>query len=261
MRKKVQRQLSRSVTRPPKVGPMIGPITPPTPHIMMMKGCWLRWNEDSRMVWPIGKIGAPNAPCTTRNASSPSSESTRPHSTEVSGEARHRAGHQRAPAQLGRQPAGEWRGDRGRHQVEGEDPGDLLLGGRERALELRQDHSDAGRGQAEQDGRELHRQQDQPLPAGERPHPAMLRAQLRRASCLRRMKRQSAVRYAAVPNCLAPYCQDSVTPAAAVFQRGARRSAWDQLTLENSAIRVGTLWSSSKAETAGQWWLDGGISR
>ena len=84
MRKKVQRQLSRSVTRPPKVGPMIGPITPPTPHIMMMKGCWLRWNEDSRMVWPIGKIGAPNAPCTTRNASSPSSESTRPHSTEVS---------------------------------------------------------------------------------------------------------------------------------------------------------------------------------
>ena len=45
MRKKVQRQLSRSVTRPPKVGPMIGPITPPTPHIMMMKGCWLRWNE------------------------------------------------------------------------------------------------------------------------------------------------------------------------------------------------------------------------
>ena len=98
MRKKVQRQLSRSVTRPPKVGPMIGPITPPTPHIMMMKGCWLRWNEDSRMVWPIGKIGAPNAPCTTRNASSPSSELTRPHSTEVRGEAGHRAGHQRAPA-------------------------------------------------------------------------------------------------------------------------------------------------------------------
>ena len=62
---------------------MIGPITPPTPHIMMMKGCWLRLNDDSRMVWPIGKIGAPNAPCTTRSASSASSESTRPHSIEA----------------------------------------------------------------------------------------------------------------------------------------------------------------------------------
>ena len=42
MRKNVQRQFKSSDTRPPNVGPRIGPITPPTPHIMMMKGCWLR---------------------------------------------------------------------------------------------------------------------------------------------------------------------------------------------------------------------------
>ena len=83
IRKKVQRQLSWSLIRPPKVGPRIGPMTPPTPHIIMMKGCWLRWNEVSTMVWPIGKIGAPKAPCTTRSASSASSELTRPHSIEV----------------------------------------------------------------------------------------------------------------------------------------------------------------------------------
>jgi hypothetical protein len=83
MRKKIQRQLMWSLTSPPKVGPRIGPMTPPTPHIIMTKGCWLRWNEVSTMVWPIGKIGAPNAPWTTRSASSDSSELTRPHSIEV----------------------------------------------------------------------------------------------------------------------------------------------------------------------------------
>ena len=160
-------------------------MTPPTPHIMMMKGCWLRWNEDSTMVWPIGKIGAPNAPCTTRSASSAFERIDQAAQHRGGGEAGDRADHQGAPAELGGQPAGERRGDRGRDEVEGEDPGDLLLRRRERALELRQDHSDAGRGQAEQDGRELHRQQDQPLPAGEGPHPAMLRRPLRRASCLR----------------------------------------------------------------------------
>ncbi len=58
-------------------------MTPPTPHIIMMKGCWLRWNEVSTMVCPIGKIGAPNAPCRMRSASSDSSVSTSPHSMEA----------------------------------------------------------------------------------------------------------------------------------------------------------------------------------
>ena len=35
------------------------------------------------MVWPIGKIGAPKAPCMTRSASSVSSELARPHSIEA----------------------------------------------------------------------------------------------------------------------------------------------------------------------------------
>ena len=35
------------------------------------------------MVWPIGKIGAPKAPCITRSASSVSSELARPHSIEA----------------------------------------------------------------------------------------------------------------------------------------------------------------------------------
>ena len=131
MRKNVQRQLMQSVTSPPKVGPRIGPITPPTPHIIRMKGCWLRWNEVSTMVWPIGKIGAPNAPCTTRSASSPSSDVDQAAQHRGGGEADDREDHQRAPAEPRRQPAGERRGDRGRDEVEGEHPGDLLLGRRQ----------------------------------------------------------------------------------------------------------------------------------
>ena len=118
----------------------------------------------------MGKIGAPNAPWITRSASRASSESTSPHSIEATVKpVTEQAISVRQPSVAASQPvSGVAMAVATRLKVRTQEICSWVAGrGR---LELRQDHSDAGRGQAEKDGRKLHRQKDQPLPAGEGPH-------------------------------------------------------------------------------------------
>jgi hypothetical protein len=80
------------------------------------------------------------------------------------GEAEHGEEHQVAPAEPAREPPRHGRGERGGDQVEGDDPGDLVLGGREGAADLRQHQVRQRDGHAEQHVRQLHHQEDEPLP-------------------------------------------------------------------------------------------------
>ena len=83
------------------------------------------------------------------------------------GEAEHGCKQQVALAEFSREPAGQRRGDGGGDEVEGQDPGNLVLRRRERALHLRQDDGDAGERDPEEQGDGLHRHDDQPLPTGD----------------------------------------------------------------------------------------------
>ena len=67
----------------PRMGPSTGPNTAPMPHITMAVGCRCLGKVASRMAWPSGMIGAPNAPCATRARISVSRLPAKPHSSEV----------------------------------------------------------------------------------------------------------------------------------------------------------------------------------
>ncbi len=79
-------------------------------------------------------------------------------------EAHDREEEQVAPAQPVGEPAGHRRGDGGGDQVRRDDPGDLIGRRRHGALDLRQHDIDQRNGHAEQQRRQRHRHQDQPLP-------------------------------------------------------------------------------------------------
>ena len=75
--------------------------------------------------------------------------------------------HHVAPAEPVGQPAGHRRRDRGGDEVQRDHPGDLVLRCRERAPHLRQHQIGKRDGHAEQHVRQLHHQQDEPLPASQ----------------------------------------------------------------------------------------------
>ena len=87
------------------------------------------------------------------------------------GETEHRAEQKVALAEFPRKPAGQRRGDGRRDEVEGEDPGNLVLGRRQRPFHLRQNDGDAGERDAEEQGDGLHRHDDQPLPTADAGRP------------------------------------------------------------------------------------------
>ena len=110
----------------------------------------------SRMVCDSGITGAPGAPCRMRqNTSAPANW---PRRTERwrRRTGQHRPGHRLAPAEARHQPAGHRRHHRGREDVEGHRPGDLVLGRRHRALHLRQQR----RGDQQRGGIERRAQHD-----------------------------------------------------------------------------------------------------
>ena len=84
--------------------------------------------------------------------------------------------HDAAPAEPARQPSGRRCRDGGRDEVERDDPGDLVVGGRKRAPDLGQDHVGQRDGHSEQQARQLHGQQDQPLPRGDAAQPSFPRS-------------------------------------------------------------------------------------
>ena len=57
----------------------MGPNVLATPKIEMTNPCWRRGKTSSRMAWPSGSSGAPEAPCTVRQNTSVSSDWDRPH--------------------------------------------------------------------------------------------------------------------------------------------------------------------------------------
>ncbi len=67
----------------PRIGPSTGPNTAPMPQITMAVGWRCLGKVASRMAWPSGMIGAPNAPCATRARISVSRLPAKPHSSEV----------------------------------------------------------------------------------------------------------------------------------------------------------------------------------
>ena len=67
----------------PRMGPTTGPNTAPMPHITRAVGWRCLGKVASRMAWPIGMIGAPNAPCATRARIRVSRLLAKPHSSEV----------------------------------------------------------------------------------------------------------------------------------------------------------------------------------
>ena len=64
------------------MGPTTGPKIAPTPHIASAAGCSRGGNVASSTACPIGMIGAPNAPCATRNMISVSRLPAIPHRIE-----------------------------------------------------------------------------------------------------------------------------------------------------------------------------------
>ena len=124
-----------------------------------------RWRAGS--AWPIGMIGAPKKPWATRARISVSRLFASPHRNEETVKpSTVKNIRLRQPSRLDSQPV-IGVATRGGHQVERDDPGDLVLGGREGAAHLRQHQVGERDGHAEQHVRQLHHQQDEPLPAAD----------------------------------------------------------------------------------------------
>jgi hypothetical protein len=71
---------------------------------------------------------------------------------------------QAAAAEAGHEPAGHGHGDGGGQDIEGDGPGDLVLGGGERALHLRQDGGDGEGGRVERGRGDDHGDQHKDAP-------------------------------------------------------------------------------------------------
>ena len=104
--------------------------------------------SSSRMVCDNGTTGAPVAPCTMRHTTRASSDWARPHRNVATEKLEDSPDHHALGAEAGDQPSRHRRHHRGGQDIEGHDPGDLVLGGRQGALHLRQD----GRGRQQRRG-------------------------------------------------------------------------------------------------------------
>ena len=77
------RQLNDSVSQPPSVGPMIGPIMMPAPKIAIACPSFSRGLMSSRMACASGTIMAPPTPWITRNSTICSRLVAMPHNTDA----------------------------------------------------------------------------------------------------------------------------------------------------------------------------------